>query len=273
MLQEEAEDLGIKQFIPELERIRSAGKHLLALVNDILDLSKIEAGKMELFLETFDVAAAVNEVSLTVQPLVQKNGNRLELQCDGNLGTMHADLTKVRQATFNLLSNAAKFTREGTITLRAAKEQRAGSDWIVITVSDTGIGITPEQLDKLFQPFTQADASTTREYGGTGLGLSITRRFCQMMGGEVSVESEMGKGATFTIRLPAVVLKDDEIEAQPASGRGDECIKEGAATVLVVDDDPDARALAKRILSKEGYQVATAAYGAEGLRLARMIRP
>jgi CheY-like chemotaxis protein len=268
MLKEECEDLGIKQFIPELERIRAAGRHLLALVNDILDLSKIEAGRMELFLETFDVASAVNEVSVTVQPLVDKNGNRLDVKIAGDVGTMHADLTKVRQALFNILSNAAKFTKSGTITLETRREKQSNRDWIILSVTDTGIGMTPEQLAKLFQPFTQADASTTREYGGTGLGLSITRRFCQMMGGAVSVESTHGKGTTFTIRLPAVVTdhSEDQITDLPS-------VPEGAATVLVVDDDPDARDLATRILAKEGYRVVTASDGPEGLRLAKEIRP
>jgi CheY-like chemotaxis protein len=269
MLQEECEDLGIKQFIPELDRIRAAGRHLLALVNDILDLSKIEAGKMELFLETFDVASAVREVSVTVQPLVDKNDNHLEVNIEDNVGDMYADLTKVRQALFNILSNAAKFTKSGKITLQTRRQSQNNRDWIILTVTDTGIGMTPEQLGKLFQPFTQADASTTREYGGTGLGLSITRRFCQMMGGEVSVESEHGKGTTFTIRLPAVVEDDSNrpgltVEQNP---------REGAPTVLVIDDDPDARDLATRILSKEGYRVVTASDGFEGLRRAREIRP
>jgi PAS domain S-box-containing protein len=286
MLQEECEDLGAKSLIPELGRIRDAGKHLLALVNDILDLSKIEAGRMELFLETFDVCAAVNDVSMTVQPLVEKNGNTLEVRCPRDIGRMHADLTKVRQAMFNLLSNAAKFTRQGSITLeveRAPGETGEGAT-IEFRVRDTGIGMTPQQVARLFEPFTQADASTTREYGGTGLGLSITRKFCQMMGGDVTVKSEAGRGSTFIIRLPVEVPDPDGAPNEsgaPEAPRGAattpadaaRCAAPGQPTILVVDDDEDARALATHILSSEGYQVMTAADGPEGLRLAKAHHP
>jgi PAS domain S-box-containing protein len=280
MLQEECEDLGTTSLIPELGRIRDAGRHLLALVNDILDLSKIEAGRMELFLESFDVCTAVTDVSVTVRPLVEKNGNVLHVRCADDVGTMHADLTKVRQALFNLLSNAAKFTKGGSITLVVHRSAPAGDapgtrPWVEFRVRDTGIGMTPTQVARLFEPFTQADASTTREYGGTGLGLSITRKFCQMMGGEVSVESKEGRGSTFTIRLPAEVPappvdpgKDGGGHAVPAPRSSD-----GRPTILVVDDDADARALATHVLSTEGYHVITATDGPEGLRLAREHHP
>jgi signal transduction histidine kinase len=205
MLMEEAEDLEQDDFTPDLEKIHAAGKHLLSLINDVLDLSKIEAGKMELFCETFDVRSLIDEVASMVTSLIQKNGNTLESRCPDDLGSVHADLTKVRQSLFNLLSNAAKFTKNGTITLAARREFRDGGDWVEFSVADTGIGVAQDKLDKLFEEFTQADASTTREYGGTGLGLAITRRFCEMMGGAITVESELNVGTTFTIRLPAHV--------------------------------------------------------------------
>src|SRR5688500_4461438 len=280
MLQEECEDIGAKQLIPELGRIRAAGKHLLALVNDILDLSKIEAGRMELFLETFDVATAVSDVSVTVQPLVEKNGNTLEVRCAAEVGTMYADLTKVRQALFNLLSNAAKFTRQGVITLEVTRSEpdRTSRGTVEFRVRDTGIGMTPEQVNRLFEPFMQADASTTREYGGAGPGLSITRKARQLMGGAGIAQSEGGTGPTRTNRragagaeaagaaVPAAAPSDPRSASQP-------CPPEGAPTILVVDDDADARALAERLLTNEGYRVVTAADGHEGLRLAREHRP
>jgi signal transduction histidine kinase len=206
MLMEDAEDEGPETFVSDLEKIHASGRHLLALINDILDLSKVEADKMELYLETFDVADLVRDVVSTVQPLVEKNANTLQVRAGHDLGTMHADLTKVRQSLFNLLSNAAKFTDRGTITLSAAREMVDGAARLTFRVRDTGIGMTPEQMGKLFQAFSQADASTGRKYGGTGLGLVITRRSCQMMGGDVTVESEYGVGTTFTIRLPAEVV-------------------------------------------------------------------
>ena len=206
MLQEEAEDLGQEDFTPDLQKINAAGKHLLALINDILDLSKVEAGKMDLYLETFDLADMLQDVATTVHPLVEKNANTLVVQCADTLGSMRADLTKVRQTLFNLLSNACKVTKQGTIGLTVSRQAVDGVDWITFRVSDTGIGISSEQMAKLFQAFSQAEASTARQFGGTGLGLAITRKFCQLMGGDVAVESEgLGKGATFTIRLPAEV--------------------------------------------------------------------
>lgn len=182
MLQEEAEDLEQENFIPDLQKIHTAGKHLLALINDILDLSKIEAGRMELYLETFEIASMIEEVVATVSPLVEKNTNTLSIYCHNAIGVMHADLTKVRQSLFNLLSNASKFTENGTITLTISRYCNQEQEWISFAVSDTGIGMNPEQIGKLFRSFTQADASTTRKYGGTGLGLTITKKFCQMMG-------------------------------------------------------------------------------------------
>jgi PAS domain S-box-containing protein len=203
MLQEEAVDLGQEDFIPDLQKIGTAAKHLLALINDILDLSRIEAGKMDLRLEPFDIALLVQEVVTTIQPLAAHNRNILQVRCPSALGTMQADLSKVRQALLNLLSNACKFTEQGDITLEVSREMVQETAWIMFRVTDTGIGMAPEQLEKLFQAFVQADASTTRQYGGTGLGLAISQRFCQMMGGEITVKSALGAGSTFTIRLPA----------------------------------------------------------------------
>jgi signal transduction histidine kinase len=204
MLQEEAEDLGEQTFLPDLVRINAAGRHLLGLINDILDLSKIEAGRMDLFVEDFEVGQLVRDVEAIVQPLVEKNGNTLVVECPDDLGGMHADQTKVRQALFNLLSNAAKFTDHGTISLTV---QQDSDDWLNFAVSDTGIGMTEEQLGRLFEAFSQAEASTRSRYGGTGLGLAISRHFCRLMGGDLTVESVYGQGSTFTVRLPAVVTK------------------------------------------------------------------
>ena len=232
LLEDDAQDLGVEEqdFINDLQSINNAGKHLLALINDILDLSKIEAGKMALYPETFDIPALIKDVITTVKPLMENNGNVLEVYCDERLGTMHADLTKVRQVLLNLLSNAAKFTDQGKVTLRVTPEARGlgcqeqepdgvGTDtqskkplsktqnpksfeWVCFYICDTGIGISAEQQQQLFQAFTQGDASTTRKYGGTGLGLVISRHFCQMMGGEISVRSKLGQGSTFTVCLP-----------------------------------------------------------------------
>ncbi|MEN9938908.1 MAG: hypothetical protein RLZZ387_5487 [Chloroflexota bacterium] len=270
MLQEEAEDFDAGALMPDLQKIHAAGKHLLALINDILDLSKIEAGKMDLYLETFDLRQMLDEVVQTIQPLTQQKRNRLVVHCDDDLGTMHADLTKVRQSLFNLLSNACKFTEDGTITLKARH-----SSFIVFEVSDTGIGMSSDQLARLFQPFTQADASTTRTYGGTGLGLAITRRFCQMMGGDVTVASEPGGGTSFTIELPSCVV---DPKAPPRTDALDEMVPAPAAAntspaVLIIDDDPATRDLMQRYLAREGYRVLSAAGGEAGLRMARELRP
>jgi len=271
MLQEEAGELGRVDFAEDLGRIHTAGKHLLGLINDVLDLSKIEAGKMELYLETFDVAEMVRGVVETIVPLAEKSGDTLAVECPADLGAMHADLTKVRQALLNLLSNAVKFTERGAIRLHAARESAGGQDWINLAVADSGIGMTAEQLGRLFQPFTQADASTTRKYGGTGLGLTITRRFCQMMGGDIGVRSVAGAGSTFTIRLPARVA-DDGGAAGPHSPRSAEGADAGPL-VLVIDDDAAVRDLMGRLLAREGFRVAYAADGAAGLRIARRDRP
>ncbi|MCK6683653.1 MAG: ATP-binding protein [Thermoanaerobaculia bacterium] len=205
MLKEDAESQTLVQFLPDLDKIHQAAKHLLGLINDILDLSKIEAGKMALVLETFDIHPMLREVLSTVSPLVEKNNSRLELECPPGIGTMHADVTRLRQVLFNLLGNAGKFTQNGTVRLRCRREGIGAAETLVFEVHDTGIGMSREHLARLFQPFSQADAGTSRKYGGTGLGLVISRKLCQMMGGDISVTSEVGKGSQFRVELPSRV--------------------------------------------------------------------
>jgi PAS domain S-box-containing protein len=266
MLAEEVADVGQDVLIPSLEKINSAGRHLLGLINAVLDLSKIEAGKMELFLETFEVRQLVQDVGSIVEPLVARNHNRLVVNCPDDAGSMNADATKVRQSLFNLLSNACKFTERGTVTVDVRREAVDGTHWMTFRVSDTGIGMTPDQLARLFQAFSQAEASTSRKYGGTGLGLALSRRFCQMMGGDITVESEVGAGTAFTMRLPADV--GEPMRPLPAAVPG-----RGGNRVLVIDDDPAVRDLLERMLTRDGFQVRVAAGGEEGLRLAREQRP
>ncbi len=273
MLMEEAVDLGQDHFLPDLEKINQTAKHLRELIDQILDLSKIEAGKMELYLESFDVSLMIEEIATTITPVIEKNGNTLEREIADDLGSMHADLTKVRQSLFNLLSNAAKFTEHGIISLRVARED----DCFEFTVGDTGIGIQADDLSKLFEEFTQADSSTTRQYGGTGLGLAITRRFCQMMGGEITVESTEGQGSSFTIRLPAkvadAVKREDNQAPDPVTEAVAASVSGASQTVVVVDDDANTRELLLRTLTREGFTVVQAATGEEGLRLIRGVNP
>ena len=314
MLQEEAEDLGQEDLIPDLQRIHGAGQNLLGLINDILDLSKIEAGKMDLYLETFDLGCLLQEVASLVKPMAEKNHNTLHVHYPPTIGSMHSDLTKVRQILLNLLSNAAKFTQQGAIGLQVDWEWGSGGDgewgsggvgeWgsggvgqereieltqatvtpihpsthppdhpsqICFTVTDTGIGMTPEQIASLFQAFTQADASTTRKYGGTGLGLAISQRFCQMMGGTIAVESQVGQGSTFTVVLPTTVAIPDlpavgSIGSTPALSNTDK-------TILLIDDDITTQHLLVRLLEKEGFQVKSALSGREGLEKAQKLHP
>jgi signal transduction histidine kinase len=195
-----------QNFIPDLKKVQGAGRHLLALIDGMLEIAKLAADRMELHLEAFDISSLLQEVVTAVQPLAAEKANTLDVRSAGDLGTMYADLAKVRQSLFNLLNNACKFTERGMITLTVSREPLPLADGITFRVSDTGIGITPEQMATLFQLFTQADPSTTRQYGGVGLGLAITRRFCQLMGGDVTVESQVGTGSTFTLRLPAEVV-------------------------------------------------------------------
>jgi signal transduction histidine kinase len=220
MLQEDAEEEGLDHLAPDLEKIRDAGRHLLDLINGVLDLSKVEAGKMELYLERVQVSLLVSQTESIIRPLVVKNGNTLEVVVDDELGEMRTDVTKIRQSLFNLLSNAAKFTENGKVSLEVHRLAPEGRDWIEFQVSDTGIGMTAEQKARLFQAFTQADVSTARHYGGTGLGLAITKEFCELMGGEITVESEVGEGSTFTLRVPAEGDERQTPIAEASAGAG-----------------------------------------------------
>jgi len=269
LLQEEAEDQGVDKFIPDLQKICNAGKHLLSLINDVLDLAKIESGKMDLLLESFDVPEMIREVVPTIEPLTRRNANRLEVRCPDELGSMFADLTKVRQSLFNILSNACKFTERGTIRLEVFRQEDEGQ--FTFRVTDTGIGIDSEHLTKLFLPFSQMDPSSTRRVGGTGLGLAITRHFCEAMGGDITVESTAGVGSTFTIRLPARVTTTDC--TVPVDMTQSKVGMDRTPTVLVIDDDPAFRDLVTRFLGKEGFRVVTASDGDEGLSQARQLHP
>ncbi len=275
MLIEEAEEAGEDATLEPLGRISRAGKHLLELINDVLDLSKIEAGKLELNFEDVDLVTLVADVVGAAEPLAARNANRLVVERPGDLGHMRCDPTRLRQIMLNLLSNACKFTDKGTISLTLARRIEDGQDWLHFSIADTGIGMTPEQVAKLFQEFMQADSSTTRKYGGTGLGLAITDRLCRMLGGAVTVESTPGVGTVFSVRLPSQV--DAPASAEPAAAapaRDRPAARPGRTNrVLVIDDDQTVRDLMRRVLSREGFDVVTAADGAEGLALARELRP
>jgi len=272
MLQEDSRDAGHDVYVPDLERIVASGKHLLGLINDVLDLSKVEAGKVELHAEDFDVRQALETAIDTVRPMVEERGSALELAVEDGLGSMHSDVTRVRQILFNLLSNASKFTSDGTVTLSGRREAGPDGDWIVFGVKDTGIGMTPEQMERIFEAFGQASSTTTRDYGGTGLGLAITRRFCEMLGGSVTVESEPGVGSHFEVRLPATMPAPSEPSDAGASTRLP-AAEHAGARILVIDDEEGARELLRRTLEREGYNVASAATAEEGLRLAREFAP
>ena len=270
MLHEEAEDLGQDAFLADLEKINGAGKHLLGLINNILDLSKIEAGKMDVLIEDFEVAALIGEVQSVIQPLMAKNANTLAVDCAPDLGAMRSDQTKLRQGLFNLLSNAAKFTKQGTITLTARRRKRDGRDWLEFKVRDTGIGMTEAQRGKLFQAFAQAEASTSRDYGGTGLGLAITKQFCRMLGGDVTVESTPGQGSTFTIMLPA---SGPEVAGEAAESALQAAPPASCGTILIIDDDQATHDLLERDFGDQGYQVLHAMGGRQGLKVAKAARP
>jgi PAS domain S-box-containing protein len=269
MLIEEAHELQDDSFVSDLEKIASAGHHLLALINDILDLSKIEANKMEVFVETFVLSDLLNDVSATIAPLMKKNRNEFVHDLQGDLGEMHSDQTKLRQNLFNLLSNAAKFTEGGRIVLSVLREERADGDWLIFRVSDNGIGMSREQQERLFNAFTQADASTTRNYGGTGLGLSITRSFCQMIGGAISVSSEFGKGSTFIMEVPAICRQ----QANKELAVGPPSVIRSDRAVLVIDDEPAARKIVAKALTDAGLNPIEAASGTDGIAAARKHRP
>jgi signal transduction histidine kinase/FixJ family two-component response regulator len=277
MLEEETRDSGKLENQQDLRKIQSAGKHLLSLINDVLDLSKIEAGKMGLHLETFDVSLMVEEMVTTLQPAIAKNANNVQVRMADDIGMMRADATKVRQILFNLMSNACKFTDHGTISLDVSQSAMEGQEWIRFRVKDTGIGISAKQQEKLFQEFSQADATISRKYGGTGLGLAISHRFVQMMKGRIGVESQAGQGSTFTVYLPAQVTLDvaetAQIEGAGGTAAGSAQHKPEVDTVLVIDDDPAVRDLMSRFLTKSGFRAVAAADGEEGLRLAREVNP
>ncbi|MFW5966592.1 MAG: response regulator [Persicimonas sp.] len=263
----------IAQFIPDLDRIRTAGSHLLALINDVLDLSKIEAGKMTVHVEMFDVAELLDDIQSTIAPLAEKNDNTLHMEVSDELRYMNSDATKVRQILFNLLSNACKFTSDGTVTLRVRPDETY--EQIVCEIEDTGVGMSPEQLDKVFEAFTQADSSTTREFGGTGLGLTITSHFCELLDGDIDVESTEGEGSTFTVRL-ATNLSSEQMPEEKLTRAVDQAPVPADAdrgTVLVIDDDRTMRDLLRRVLEREGFTVATAASGSEGLVMAEQLHP
>ncbi len=280
MLIEEAPDLKPEDFVPDLEKVRAAGKHLLALINDILDLSKIEAGKMTLFLESFSIRSTIDDVVAMIQPLISRNNNTLVITCRDDIGIMVADVVKVRQTLFNLLSNACKFTDGGEIRLDVSTIDRGGAEQIVMAVTDSGIGMTQDQMGRLFQAFVQADSSTTRKYGGTGLGLTISRKFCQMMGGDIRVASQLGHGSTFTIEIPRIVQCD--ADGTPfistvttfAEEITHDLSKHGIrGTILAIDDNIEALDLIQRSLSRDGYRVVTCSSGEAGIALARSVKP
>ncbi|MBX2861950.1 MAG: response regulator [Leptolyngbyaceae cyanobacterium MAG.088] len=297
MLEEDAEDLEQEDFIPELQKIQGAGKHLLGLINDVLDLSKVEAGHMEMYLETFSITPLVQDVASTMQPVIDKNNNTLKIQHDNDIEEMHADEVKVRQSLFNLLSNANKFTQGGTITLSINAENSSHGRWINFKIQDTGIGMLPEQLQKIFNAFAQADSSTTRKYGGTGLGLTITKRFVQMMGGTVNVESDVGQGTTFTIRIPQTVTKtvlpsepsapkipedltinahksdEKQVKSVPEQSISSLITAPGSECILVVDEDDDNCKFIWKSLVSQGYFVVLTHNKRKGLKMADQLLP
>ncbi len=272
LLAEDAQDRGDDAALQDLEKIQGAGKHLLGLINDILDLSKIEAGKMELYIESVPLPAMVDDVKTLVAPLIDKNVNTLVIECPPDIGALRTDVTKIKQCLVNLLSNAAKFTKNGTITLRLARRRQSnGTPAVQFSVADSGIGMTPEQLARLFQAFTQADSSTTRNFGGTGLGLVITRHFCQMLGGDIDVASTPGQGSTFTITLPDRPEKAEApIRARATADAGHPL---SAIKVLIVDDDIIVHDLLSATLAKEGYSLLHARDGAEALDIMHKTPP
>ncbi len=286
ILQEEAADRELDDLQPDLKKIETAGKHLLGLINDILDLSKIEAGKMTVYLEDVDVAALVGEVAAMVRPMIDQKGNALVVEVPPGIGAIKSDLTKVKQSILNLLSNAAKFTEKGTVTLSVARTDFAGRPAVALSVRDSGIGMSDEQMGRLFQAFAQADSSTTKKYGGTGLGLAITRKFCQLLGGDVTVTSEVGKGSTFTLLLPVESIASENTAVAPAHAlpgqtppaptqtpaRTQDGVGAGI-TVLAVDDDQAVHDLIGQTLSRQGYRVLHARDGREAIEIARRERP
>lgn len=269
ILTEDATDNDHKEYIPDLKKINSAGKHLLQLINDILDITKIEAGKMELDIHEVDLPNIVQEVADTSLTLVNKNSNTLQINSDDRIKNITGDSVKLKQILFNLISNAAKFTENGTITL-GYKVYENDKNFIDLYVQDTGIGIEKEKINKVFEEFSQEDSSTTRIYGGTGLGLSLVKKFCELMGGSIKLESEKGKGSVFTVTIPRNISTSDNIVEDIKEGQQ---VEHGKKVILVVDDDKTARDLIKRNLEKEGYVVFTASTGDEAIEIANNKNP
>lgn len=284
LLEEVADEMNLEDQIgPDLQKIHSAGKHLLDIINDILDLSKIEAGEMGFYNQNCDLEVLVKEVMTTVQPIIDKNSNVLEVQWKNKLGSMAVDITRLRQVLFNLLSNASKFTENGKVFFIVDRIVVNESDWIILTIRDTGIGMGPDQLVNLFESFSQVHPKNIQKYGGTGLGLAISKRICEMMGGDIFVESKLGEGSTFSVRLPAKIMaqKSPKTSDSPAGVKSfirQETVNEPDSReqeniILVVDDDPMVHSQMKRAFEKEGYQIVTATNGEEGLALARKYHP
>jgi len=271
MMVSNVDRFGTEKAVEPLRRVHRAGKHLLDLINQVLDLSKIEAGKLDINPDTVNVAALVDEVVGTARSLADQNKNRLNVECPSDIGAIVVDAMRLKQILLNLLSNACKFTKGGDVSLRVTTALNNGRKWINFVVADSGIGMTPEQIGKLFTEFVQAEQTTARQYGGTGLGLAITRKLCTMMGGDVTVASESGKGSTFTVRLPAgpeiaTVVPEQLVSLPGQTGPVGDC-------VLVIDDDPTARELIANYLREAGLAVVTAAGGREGLKRAEELHP
>ncbi len=280
LLEEVADELEIEKEIgPDINKIHSSGKHLLAIINDILDLSKIEAGKMEFFSQNCDLESLANEVSHTLQPVIDKNSNTLKINLEKDLGSISVDITRLRQVLFNLLSNACKFTEKGEITFTIGRKTIRELDWVNFTISDTGIGMDTDQVDKLFKSFSQVHSDNIQKYGGTGLGLAITKRICEMMGGDIFVESKPAEGSTFSVHLPAVMptpeITTKSLPSIPKSVKdSSESDSEPQENIiLVIDDDPMIHNQMKRTFEKEGYKIVCASDGEEGLNLARKLHP
>jgi CheY-like chemotaxis protein/nitrogen-specific signal transduction histidine kinase len=280
LLEEVADELEIEEEIgPDLNKIHSSGKHLLAIINDILDLSKIEAGKMEFFSQNCELESLSSEVSHTLQPVIDKNSNTLKINLEKDLGSISVDITRLRQVLFNLLSNACKFTEKGEITFTIARKTVCELDWVNFTISDTGIGMNSDQVEKLFKSFSQVHSDNIQKYGGTGLGLAITKRICEMMGGDIFVESKPGEGSTFSVHLPAVMPTPETPTItlpsipKPSKDSAESVSEAQENIILVIDDDPMIHNQMKRTFEKEGYKIVCASDGEEGLTLARKLHP
>ena len=270
LLQEEAEDLDVADLVPDLRKIQTAGKHLLSLINDVLDISKIEAGKMELHIESFELTPVIREAIVSVRPVIEKNQNELVVELGSDLGSIDCDRTKLRQVLVNLLSNAGKFTDQGRVELSASRT----GDQLYIAVRDSGIGMSQEQVERIFSPFKQASSGTTKQFGGTGLGLAISQRFCRLLGGRINAESTPGEGSLFTVELPCVHNRHSmPMEVVPESTRVPASVAPDSDVLLVIDDDPTVHDLISRFLTPEGYRVVSTSDPAQGLALARELKP